>query len=40
MSYGEVPYIFAHAAAGSKAQLGLIMPDGQVLASCCPPWPI
>ncbi|CAL8466446.1 g5982 [Coccomyxa elongata] len=30
MAYGEVPYIFAHAAAGSKVQLGLIMADGQV----------
>jgi hypothetical protein len=30
--YGEVPYIFAHAAAGSKVQLGLIMASGEVLA--------
>ena len=32
MAYGEVPYIFAHAAAGSKVQLGLIMANGKVLA--------
>jgi hypothetical protein len=32
ISYGEVPYIFAHAAAGSKVYLGLIMASGEVLA--------
>lgn len=32
MVYGEVPYIFAHAAAGSKVQLGLVMANGEVLA--------
>lgn len=37
MAYGEVPYIFAHAAAGSKVQLGLIMANGEVLAFPCPP---
>lgn len=36
MAYGEVPYIFAHAAAGSKVQLGLIMANGEVLACPCP----
>lgn len=34
--YGDVPYIFAHAAAGSKVQLGLIMANGEVLAFSCP----
>ena len=37
MAYGEVPYIFAHAAAGSKVQLGLIMANGEVLAFPCLP---
>jgi hypothetical protein len=30
--YGEVPYIVAHAAAGSKVQA-----SGEVLNPCCPP---
>ena len=36
LAYGEVQYIFTHAAAGSKVRLGLMMANGKVLTSPCP----